>query len=287
MGGRMKLIGIDLDGTLLNSQKEISKENVEALRSIANDDDYFVFICSGRPAFNIKELLDKYDLDIAYVGSNGGLAYKGEELIFELPFTKDQAKNIYETIKDQPFLTYNKNSRFGEKDHVDRLEKLFQSSAHVLTEEEFNSFENYKKNVLADHLKEIDDFHAMFDEEDFDIFKFFMYLPIYEIKLEIQEKLSKLDGVYATESERTNLEIVPAHVNKGMVFKHLEDYLQLDDSVRIAIGDSLNDLEMFEMSDYGFAMENSYQEIKDLATHHVANNDEHGVAEAIEIIKSL
>lgn len=54
----MKLIGIDLDGTLLNSKKEISKENIEALRSIVNDDDYFVFICSGRPAFNIKKLLD-------------------------------------------------------------------------------------------------------------------------------------------------------------------------------------------------------------------------------------
>lgn len=283
----MKLIGIDLDGTLLNSKKEISKENIEALRSISNDDDYFVFICSGRPAFNIKKLLDEYDLDIAYVGSNGGLAYKGEDLIFELPFTKDQAKNIYETIKDQPFLTYNKHNRFGKKDHLERLEKLFQSSAHTLTEEEFNSFESYKENVLADNLKEVDDFHEMFDKEEFDIFKFFMYLPIFEIKQEIQEKLSKLDGVYATESERTNLEIVPAHVNKGMVFKHLEDHLNLDDSIKIAIGDSLNDLEMFEMADYGFAMKNSYDKIKDLATHHVASNDEHGVAEAVEIIKGL
>ena len=164
---------------------------------------------------------------------------------------------------------------------------MFQSSAHTLTEEEFNSFESYKKNVLADNLKEVDDFHEMFDKEEFDIFKFFMYLPIFEIKQEIQEKLSKLDGVYATESERTNLEIVPAHVNKGMVFKHLEDHLNLNDSIRIAIGDSLNDLEMFEMADYGFAMENSYDKIKDLATHQVASNDENGVAEAIEIIKSL
>ena len=164
---------------------------------------------------------------------------------------------------------------------------MFQSSAHILTEEELNSFESYKKNVLADNLKEINDFHEMFDKEEFDVFKFFMYLPIFEIKQEIQEKLSKLDGVYATESERTNLEIVPAHVNKGMVFKHLEDHLNLNDSIRIAIGDSLNDLEMFKMADYGFAMENSYDKIKDLATHQVASNDENGVAEAIEIIKSL
>ena len=283
----MKLIGIDLDGTLLNSKKEISKENIEALRSIANDDDYFVFICSGRPVFNIKKLLDEYDLDIAYVGLNGGLAYKGEELIFELPFTKDQAKNIYETIKDQPFLTYDNHNRLAEKGHLERLEKLFQSSAHTFTKEDFNSFESYKKNVLADSLKEIDDIHEMFDNEEFNIFKFFMYLPIFEIKQEIQEKLSKLDGVYATESERTNLEIVPSHVNKGIVFKHLEDHLNLDDSIKIAIGDSLNDLEMFEMADYGFAMENSHDKIKDLATHHVATNDEHGVAEAIGIIKSL
>lgn len=283
----MKLIGIDLDGTLLNSKKEISKENIEALRSITNDNDYFVFICSGRPAFNIKKLLDEYNLDIAYVGSNGGLAYKSKDLIFELPFTRDQAKNIYETIKDQPFLTYNRHNRFSEKYHLYRLEKIFQNSAHIFTEEEFNSFENYKNNVLADNLIEIDDFQKMFDEKDFDIFKFYMYLPIFEIKQEILEKLSKLDGVNVTESEKMNLEIVPSHVNKGIVFKHLEDHLQLDDSVKIAIGDSLNDLEMFKTADYGFAMENSYQQIKDLATHHVANNDNHGVAEAIKIIKNL
>ena len=283
----MKLIGIDLDGTLLNSKSEISKENVDALKSIANDDDYFVFICSGRPAFNIKELLDKYDLNISYVGSNGALAYKGEDLIFDFPFSKDLAKNVYEAIKDQPYLTYNKTSRYGQSDHLDKFEKLFKDYANVLSEEQVKSFETYKDYFFKDNLQKFDDFYEMIEDEEFKVYKFFMYFPVMEIKKEIKERLSKLSDVNATESDITNLEIMPTYVNKGMVFKHLEDHLQLDDSVRIAIGDSLNDLEMFEMADYGFAMENSYQEIKDLATHHVANNDEHGVAEAIEIIKGL
>ena len=96
----MKLIGIDLDGTLLNSQKEISKENIEALKSIANNDQYYVFICSGRPAFNIKNILDKYDLDLPFVGTNGALAYDGDKVIFNFPFDKDAAINVYETIKE-------------------------------------------------------------------------------------------------------------------------------------------------------------------------------------------
>ena len=287
MGGSMKLIGIDLDGTLLNSQKEISKENIEALKSIANNDQYYVFICSGRPAFNIKNILDKYDLDLPFVGTNGALAYDGDKIIFDFPFDKQVSINVYETIKDHAFLAYNKSERYGEKCHLEKLEKLFKISEDYLTEDELNSFKNYRKGIIKDNLREFDDFYELLDKEDFQIFKFFMYMPILERKQKIQEQLSKVDGIYTTESERTNIEIVAKNVNKGMVFKHLEKYLNLEKSTRIAIGDSLNDLEMFKMADYSFAMENAYDEIKDIATHVVTTNDKNGVAEAIEIIKRL
>lgn len=283
----MKLIGIDLDGTLLNSDKEISRENVEALKSIANNDDYFVFICSGRPTFNIKNLLDKYNLNLPYVGINGALGYDGDKLIFDFSFSKDVAIEVYETIKDYAFLTYNKYERLGEKNHLEKLDKLFEIAKEHLTEEEILSYESYKKDIKNDAFEEFSDFYELLDKKDFEVFKFFMYMPVLKIKKEIQDKLSNKKGIYCTESERTNIEIVPENVNKGMAFKHIEEYLGLENSTRIAIGDSLNDLEMFKMANYGFAMENAYADIKAIATHVVSSNDENGVAEAIEIIKGL
>lgn len=280
----MKLIGIDLDGTLLNSKNEISKENIDALKTIINLDDYYVYICSGRPEDNIKTLLDKYGLNIARVGSNGGIGYEGDKKLFEFAFDKDAALTVYEAIKDYPFLTYNSLGRFGESNHLEKLEKLFETSEDILTEEELASFDRYKNGLV---FKEFTDFYEMVDDDQHHIFKFFMYMPIMEIKKEIQKKLVGAEGINCTESEKTNLEIVPDNVNKGKVFEHLDEYLGLEKSTWIAIGDSLNDLEMFEMADYSFAMDNAHPDIKELATHKVANHDKHGVAEAIEIIKSL
>lgn len=283
----MKLIGIDLDGTLLNSNSEISKENVDALKSIINKKDYFVFICSGRPAFNIKGLLDEYGLNLPIVGTNGALGYDGDKVIFEYYFSHNTVLKIYDAVKDYPFLIYNKSKRFGQKKHLQQLEKLFKLSEKILTKDELKSFENYKKEILVKGFETYEDFYEIIDDEDFHVFKFFMYMPIPKIKKDIQKKLSNSKGIYCTESERTNIEIVPENVNKGIVFKHLEEYLGLDKSIRIAIGDSLNDLEMFKMANYGFAMKNSYDDIKALASHIVSSNDENGVAEAIEIIKGL
>ncbi|MCT1796881.1 HAD family hydrolase [Helcococcus kunzii] len=280
----MKLIGIDLDGTLLNSDSKINKENIEALKSIANEDGYYVYICSGRPQDNIKELLDKYDLDLPRVGSNGGVAYEGDKMLFEFPFSREAALKVYKVIKDYPYLTYNRMGRFGETDHLEKLEHLFNIAKDVLTQSELKSFDNYK-NGLKFH--EFTDFYKMLDDKNLQILKFFMYMPIDEIKKTIQSKLVGKKGINCTESESINIEIVPDHVNKGKVFEHLEKYLNLENSTRIAIGDSLNDLEMFEMADYSFAMENAHPDIKELADYQVASNDNHGVAEAIEIIKKI
>ncbi len=68
-------------------------------------------------------------------------------------------------------------------------------------------------------------------------------------------------NVSVTESAPVNIEIVPQNVSKGVVFDRLESIYNLKKPLRIAIGDSLNDLSMFESADISFAMGNSHQEI--------------------------
>ena len=70
----MKLIGIDLDGTLLNSDQSISQKNARTMKHLP--EDCFPFICSGREVEDINNILKKSGLRIPAVGLNGSVAVK-------------------------------------------------------------------------------------------------------------------------------------------------------------------------------------------------------------------
>ncbi|MCU7700569.1 HAD hydrolase family protein [Enterococcus gallinarum] len=94
-----------------------------------------------------------------------------------------------------------------------------------------------------------------------------------------------MPNVSVTESAAVNLEIVPRSVSKGFVFDHLSRIYELDQPTKFAIGDSLNDLEMFKNADISFAMANGHPAIKELADHVTVSNDEDGVSQALAMIK--
>ena len=79
----MKLIGIDLDGTLLNSRQTISLKNVNALKNLSKNT--LPFICSGRDINDIRNILRDNGLDILIVGLNGALGYNQNQKLFDYP----------------------------------------------------------------------------------------------------------------------------------------------------------------------------------------------------------
>ena len=85
----MKLIGIDLDGTLLNSDQSISQKNARTMQHLPKD--CFPFICSGR---DINNILKKSGLMVPAVGLNGSVGFDGEKKIFESFFDKKDVKKL-------------------------------------------------------------------------------------------------------------------------------------------------------------------------------------------------
>ena len=63
------IITIDMDGTLLNEQQQISQENIDAIKQRAKQD--LVYICSGRDSFDIRTILKRSDLQIPVASLNG------------------------------------------------------------------------------------------------------------------------------------------------------------------------------------------------------------------------
>lgn len=95
----MKLIAIDLDGTLLSGNKMISKENAEAIRT-CQEAGHVVAICTGRSIVDIERLLLEVNLECPIIAENGALIYKDKKMMKRYPIQNMQALEIVEYLEE-------------------------------------------------------------------------------------------------------------------------------------------------------------------------------------------
>ncbi|CKH87162.1 hydrolase [Streptococcus pneumoniae] len=95
----MKLIAIDLDGTLLSGNKMISTENAKAIRA-CQEAGHVVAICTGRSIVDIERLLLEADLECPIIAENGALIYKDKKMMKRYPIQNMQALKIVEYLEE-------------------------------------------------------------------------------------------------------------------------------------------------------------------------------------------
>lgn len=278
----MKLIGIDLDGTLLNSEQKISEKNVNALKELSQD--FLPFICSGREVEDIKMILKKSNFTLPVVGLNGALGYDGDKLIFEFAFDPQSVREANRIISRFPTKVYTNRGSYESQNYKDEMQKVFREIGSEFSIEELNYELDYEKTIRSTAYESIEE---VISQEDIKIYKLFIFIPNRQVKKEIYTRLGEVANISVTESAAVNLEIVPNNVSKGFVFEHMRKIYNLNDPLKIAIGDSLNDLEMFKSADLSFAMANGHKTIKEIADHITVTNDEDGVSEALSKICAL
>ena len=278
----MKLVGIDLDGTLLNSEQKISKKNVSALKSLP--DNFLPFICSGREVEDIKMILKKSNFTLPVVGLNGALGYDGDKLIFEFAFDPQSVREANRIISRFPTKVYTNRGSYESQNYKYEMQKVFREIGSEFSIEELNYELDYEKTIRSTAYESIEE---VISQEDIKIYKLFIFIPNRQVKKEIYTRLGEVANISVTESAAVNLEIVPNNVSKGFVFDHMRKIYNLNDPLKIAIGDSLNDLEMFKSADLSFAMANGHKTIKEIADHITVTNDEDGVSEALSKICNL
>lgn len=278
----MKLIGIDLDGTLLNSQQKISKKNVETLKKISENS--LPFICSGREVEDITNILIESDLSIPAVGLNGAIGYDNGKKLFEFYFNHSSIKEVDSLVSKFPTKIYTNYGSYESLEYKTKLKEIFKEMGDEFPIDELNYELEYEKSIESTPFSNINEIISI---EKIKVYKFFVFIPNRKIKSEIKKKLDCLNDISNTESSAVNIEIVPHNVSKGYVYNHLERIYELNNTTRFAIGDSLNDFSLFENADFSFAMGNGHQIIKNMATFITASNDEDGVAEALNIISTM
>ncbi|EHI98839.1 Cof-like hydrolase [Clostridium sp. DL-VIII] len=261
-----KLIALDMDGTLLTTDKRVSEKNKAAIKE-AEAKGVKIVLASGRPLIGITKYLNELDLlkDDDYVLSfNGGLVQntKTQKVVSKLPLKGRDLKNIYRISKE---LNINIHA-FSAKDGL-ITPKISQYTEH---EADINGIEI-----------NIRDFNEIDDEED--IIKVMMIDPQEILDPAIKKLPAELYEKYSVfKSAPFFLEFTNKEVDKGLGLKKLGEYLGIKKEEIIACGDAGNDLSMVKYAGLGVAMENATKEVKEAANFITTSNDEDGIANVIE-----
>lgn len=265
----IKLIAIDMDGTLLNEKKHIDKAQKEAIHE-AVEAGIKIVLCTGRPLYGIlpfyEELgLSELDSEGYVILNNGCSIHKTKDwkLIDQVNFTSDDIEYLYKFSEsyDINFTLVNDTYYFniGRKP----TDELIKDAGFVFSDITDISLEEAKSGK-----------HKIMK---------IMFLGNPEIMADFQKENENIlkDKYSSVLSQPYVYEILPKGNNKGTGLKKLAKKLGIRQKEIMAIGDGNNDIEMFEYTNYSVAMENGTELAKKAAKYQTDSNENDGVAKAI------
>ena len=267
---QVRLIAIDMDGTLLNEDCKIPEENVKAMRDAVNA-GIRLAIVSGRIPEDISFFMSDAGFEDCFVvGLNGGYCLDrphGEPIFAHYMLDGDVEKCI--DILEEERVTY---SAFG-RSHI-------AISRPFLTGEELDHWGTHLKrkgNLLYTYGME-----GVMQQRAIGTNKI-VYIDREDPKrlLRIREKVEMIPGVEVTSSWINNIEIMPRGVHKGAALAALAQRLHIEPAQVMAIGDNDNDIPMLALAGYGVAMGNASDGAKAAAEFETDDNENAGVAKAI------
>ncbi len=271
-----------MDGTTLNSHKELSIENIEAIKK-AQQQGHIVMILSGRPFILIHEQLTKHCLDCPIGGNNGTELYTEGKLLELTSLTSEQSHQIARAIEDErmPYKMGTNKGTFVHKDWFKRFEQVLASGR---VPAEYDKHKDYKMFTASPTVYGQGFFQQFADivHGDYTVQKFLILALDPQQKQRLQIKLQSIEGIFVTSSSPFNLEITHINGNKGNGLKRMASHFRIPLENTIAIGDERNDLPMFRAAGLSIAMGNADEEVKKHSDLVTLTNDENGVAYAIE-----
>ena len=261
---KLKLIALDIDGTLLNDQKEVSRENREAIRR-AERKGIYVILATGRMYRSAKNFENLFTSNMPLIAYNGGLIkeFNDGKVIYQNDMPKEMVKPMFKFIKQYGFST---NFYIDDKLYGDEKNEYIHGYAEYI-------------DVPYTKLKEAEIFRYI---EERNIIKMVAFGE--EKKLDYfleKEKEALADKIHLVKSLPFMLEIANRDVNKGTGLATLGNILDIKASEMMAIGDNMNDEEMLDYVENPFVVDNGNPLLFNKGYMKTRSNNQDGVAYAI------
>ena len=284
-----KLVAIDLDGTMLNSYGMVTESTKQVIKNTINK-GIEVIIASGRPIDSIKTIAKEIGSENYFIAGNGALIYdiKKDEIIYEKFMNKQKVLEIIK-ICEENSIAYNIYTEKtiiakGLKYNVlyyykENLKKEENKKTNITIVEDVYEYiknlenEKFLKITVCDETKSV--FNSIIRKlrtvEDIDV------LDV----LHMSRKMIK-QGTEDVPIEYYYTEISLKDVDKWNAIEYLANKMNISKDEIIAIGDNINDKKMIENAKVGIAMGQSTPVITKIADFVTLNNNEDGVAKALE-----
>lgn len=261
------MIALDLDGTLLTDDKKISERTKQVLFK-AKEEGHIVVISTGRPHRASINYYYELGLDTPMVNFNGALIHHPQNRNWDALHTPMPIRTAHKIIEACYDL---------------RVNNIL---AEVLDDVYIDSFDS-KLIGFFDEIEDeapyvIGNLKQKLEEDPTSIL-------VYPEEEQVQQLRSHLDDYHAEVIEHRKwgapwnvIEIIKKGMNKAVGLKKIAHYFDIPQDQIIAFGDEDNDLEMIDYAGVGVAMGNAIDELKSLAKHVTATNEEDGIGAFLE-----
>lgn len=272
MKHKIKMIGFDLDGTLLTDQKELGEYTVQILKR-AVEEEIVILPITGRPLCGLPEEVTGLTGLRYAITANGAriLDLKNAAVLKEQLVSVETAEKILDILGNYDSLReiYYDGTGYAEREKLEQIDHFFEEGPMA---EYVRSTRQPVENLMDKFRKEsreVDKVQGVFAD-----------LGEREAAL---DEIRKLEGVTITGALHNNIEVNAAGVDKGNALLWLAQYLGIAPEETMAFGDGNNDITLLEKAGTGVAMKNGIEEVKHAADRITEKtNDEEGAAKFIE-----
>ena len=264
----IKLIAIDMDGTLLNQRKQLLEETKQYFKDFHNKGtETLLVLCTGRPESGIRPYLK----DLGYLEENHYIISQNGANIYESQTGKRVMDAFLNSSAIQKWIELGKKhgvSVMGagvdyyysfDEDPTEWMEydvRIVNGSLKRISKEESLSTDFYKLLLLGEE-EQLNEFETVIPDDWRDEF-------------------------YVVRSQKYLVEVLTKGVNKAFGLEELAQKLNIQPSEIAAIGDAANDIEMLQYAGLAIAMGNASEEVKAIADIVTDTNENNGVIKAID-----
>lgn len=269
----IKLVGVDLDGTLLTDDKELTPEIVRTIRQLKKKNIHFVPI-TGRPLSGIPDCIREIE-EIEYaITSNGSqiTKLKTSNALFSFAIDNEKTNEIIELLENENCMyeVFADSVGYIKQGEYDQHKKRFAGTP-------FGEY-LFKSRRVTPNIKDL--FLTTNKPAD----EVFILCDNEEIRNSIANKMAKISGIQLCIIGDKYLEITKENVDKGSALLQLCTHLGIDIKQTIAFGDGENDLQFMEKAGIAVAMENAVDIIKEKSDFITKSNNENGVYEFLKTL---
>ncbi|MDO6820983.1 HAD family hydrolase [Zobellia sp. 1_MG-2023] len=255
----IKMVVTDMDGTLLNSNHEVSSRFFELFEQMKERGIIFI-AASGRQYHSIVDKLEPIKDDIIVIAENGAFAMQKTTELLATPLPNDAKNSVLKIL-----------------DTVGNIHPVLCGKHNAYIKSDSKEFEAKLREYYTDY-KVVDDLKD-FDGE-------ILKIAIYHFESSekyIYPSVSHLEGSLKVKVSGENwVDISSPNAHKGYALQKMQERFNITPAETMVFGDYNNDLEMLALSDFSFAMENAHPNVKKAAKFETLNNDEFGVETVLQ-----